>query len=82
MVYGRYRFMVRPASDGLEMVRVTQRQPDWTLRTKAEDWVARVIALNSQPKVEAKMALPTHNKAGEAYPPPSYLSFKPVCLIK
>ena len=70
--------MVLPADERPEMLRITQRQPDWTLKMKAADWVAKVIAFNSQPRVEAKLALPKANDKGEAYPAPAYLSHKPV----
>ena len=78
-VYGsRSRFMVLPAADRPDMLRLTQRQPDWTLDMKATEWVDKVVTYNSTPRVEERLALPTTSADGEAYPPPTYLSHKPV----
>ena len=73
------RFRVLPATDRPDKVRLTQRQPDWTHKMSASQWVTKVVTYNSVPKVEERLAIPTHNPdTGEAYQPLTYLAHKPV----
>ena len=80
VVFGpAHRFRVLPAADRPDKVRLTQRQPDWTHKLTGQQWVTKVVTYNSVPKVEERLAIPTHNPdTGEAYQPLTYLAHKPV----